>query len=176
MHEVSMCRCVRITRVVRRVGSKESMLRMYEGLPNLASFLEEFEEKVTEPHRLFALDYVLKATSARWWGTHKQSISEWTQCRRLMEIIFREDISYDDQKYTGLSDPGKHIEHYRTTWKAYMRKEWVHRFIQTLEMVPRGWYTSEELQRGTFEKESLMINFTQKFEFTNEHPILDVAL
>ena len=64
------------------------MLPTYQGLPNIASFLEEFEEKVTESQRLSALDHMMKATPARWWGTNKQYISEWTQCRRLMEIIF----------------------------------------------------------------------------------------
>ena len=43
LHEVSMRRCSRITRVVRRVGVEEITLPTYEGLPNLASFLEEFE-------------------------------------------------------------------------------------------------------------------------------------
>ena len=59
-----------------------------------------------------------------------------------MEIIFGEEVSYANKKYIGLSDPGKHIEHCHTTWKAYSQQEWVHRFIHTLEMVPRGWYTS----------------------------------
>ena len=90
---------------------------------------------------------MLKATPARWWGTHKQSIYEWSQCRKLMEIIFGEDISYPYKKYIGLRDLGKHIEHYRRIWKEYPRQEWVHGFIHTLEMVPRSWYTSEELRQ-----------------------------
>ena len=77
LHEVSMRRCVRITRVFRRVGAEASTLPTYEGLPNIASFLEEFEEKVTESQWFSTLDYVLKATPTRWWGTHKHSISEW---------------------------------------------------------------------------------------------------
>ena len=102
------------------------MLDTYEGLPNLASFLEEFEEKVTESQRLSALEYVLKSTPTRWWGTHKQSISKWPQCRRLMEIRFGEEINYSDQKYTGLTNPTKHIEHYHGIWKEYSLQEWVH--------------------------------------------------
>ena len=122
------------------------MLPTYEGLPNLASFLVEFEEKVIESQRLSTLDYVLKATPARWWGTHKKYISEWTKCRRLMEIIFEEEISYHDQKYTGLIDHVEHIGHCRNNWKEYPRQEWVHQFIHTLEMIPRNWYTSIELR------------------------------
>ena len=67
LHEVSMRRCVRVIRVVQRVGSKECVLPRYEGLLNLASFLVEFEEKVTESQRLSTLDYILKDTPARWW-------------------------------------------------------------------------------------------------------------
>ena len=56
LHEVSMRRCARVTRVVQKVGIETSTLPTYEGLPNLASFLEEFEEKVIESQRLTALD------------------------------------------------------------------------------------------------------------------------
>ena len=76
----------------------------------------DFEEKVTESHRLCSSDFVLKYMLARWWGTHEESISEWTQCRRLMEIIFGEEISYTDHKYKGLTNPIEHIEHCRMTW------------------------------------------------------------
>ena len=89
------------------------MLPTYEGLPNLASFLMEFEEKVTELQRLSGLDYVLKDTLAIWWGTHKKAISEWPQFQQLLEIRFGEEISYFDQKYIGLTNPLEHIEHYR---------------------------------------------------------------
>ena len=73
-----MTKCAIITLSVRWVGTEASELPTYEGLPNLASFLTEFEEKVIEHQRLSTLDYVLKATPAKWWVTHKESISEWT--------------------------------------------------------------------------------------------------
>ena len=85
-----MQRCARITRVVQTVGAEASVIPTYEGLSNLASFLVEFEETFIESQRLPPLHCVLKATPARWWGTHKKSISEWPHCKRLMEIIFRE--------------------------------------------------------------------------------------
>ena len=47
MHEVSMRRCARITRSVRKVGAEASELPTYEFFPNLESFLEEFEAKFT---------------------------------------------------------------------------------------------------------------------------------
>ena len=51
---------------MRGVGAEERELPTYEGLPNIASFLTKFEEKVTEYRHFFALDFVLKVTPARW--------------------------------------------------------------------------------------------------------------
>ena len=89
---------------------------------------------------------MLKATPARWWVTHKQFVSEWTQCRRLLEIRFGEHMTYNDRKYTGLKDPIEHIEYCSETWKAYPQPEWVHHFIHTLDMIPRNWYTSIDMR------------------------------
>ena len=66
-----MRRCAKVIRFVRQVENRPRELPTYEGLPNLATFLSDFEGLVTEPQRLAALDFVLKATLARWWGTHK---------------------------------------------------------------------------------------------------------
>ena len=70
MHQVSMRRCVRITRFVRRLGAKERKLPTHEFFPNLAYFLAEFEEKVIESQRLPS-EFALKAIPISWWGTHK---------------------------------------------------------------------------------------------------------
>ena len=67
--------CKTITQSVGGVGIEVSDLPTYEGLPNLAYFLVEFEAKFNESQRLSTLEFVLKATPARWWGTHKHSIS-----------------------------------------------------------------------------------------------------
>ena len=93
---------------------------------NLDTFLTEFEEKVLEPQRLLALDVALKATPTRLWVSHKQSISEWSQCQQLLEIRFGENISYTGKKYTGLKNPVDHIENCRTTWRKSPQQEWVH--------------------------------------------------
>ena len=42
----------------------------------------------------------MKATPSRWQVAHKETISEWAQRRRLMEIRFEEEIIYTGQKYT----------------------------------------------------------------------------
>ena len=62
---------------------------------------------------------MLKATPTRWWGTHKKSIYEWTQCRRLLDIRFGEEINYIGRKYTGLTNHVEYIEHCRTMWQEY---------------------------------------------------------
>ena len=71
MHKVSMRKFPRIIRSMRQVGVDTSDLPTYEGVPNLACFQSEFEAKVAESQRLSSLDFALKATSAKWWGTHK---------------------------------------------------------------------------------------------------------
>ena len=109
-------------------------------------------------------------------GTHKKSISEWTQCRILLEIIFGEYISYTSRKYTGLTHLVEHIEHCRMTWLEYVRQEWVHHFIHTLDMKPRNSYTSVEIQRGNIGWEELSTSFTHTFKFADDHPTIDVAL
>ena len=73
---------------MRQVGIKVCDIPIYEGLTNLVSFLIEFEEKVSEPRRLLDLSFALKVTPARWWVVYKQSISEWPQFQRLMEVLF----------------------------------------------------------------------------------------
>ena len=48
MHEVSMSKCTRITRSLRRIGVEASDLPTYEGLSNIVPFLIEFEAKVID--------------------------------------------------------------------------------------------------------------------------------
>jgi hypothetical protein len=37
---------------------------------------------------MLALDIALKATPSRWWGAHKETITYWYQCKRLLRIRF----------------------------------------------------------------------------------------
>ena len=95
-----MRRCTRVTSYVQRVENELRELPTYEGLPNLVTFLSEFEGLVIEPHHLYVLDYVLKATPARWWVTQKKFITNWIQCRRLMEVRFGEEVTTVNHIYT----------------------------------------------------------------------------
>ena len=85
-----MRRCARITRSLQWVGFEVSDIPTYEGLPNLAYFTVEFEGKFMETQRFSSLDFALKPTPTIWWVALKESVSEWTQYRRLMEIRFGE--------------------------------------------------------------------------------------
>jgi hypothetical protein len=48
------------------------------------------------------LDIALKYTLAIWWGTHKENINNWFQCKRLLRIRFsaKQENKYED-KYEG---------------------------------------------------------------------------
>ena len=49
-------------------------LPIFEGIHKLSTFLMEFEEKVSEPQRLLALEEEMKDSPSHWWVTHKNTI------------------------------------------------------------------------------------------------------
>lgn len=49
-------------------------LPFHDGLVNINTFIEEYEEQVPKCQRLLALNLALRATPARWWVTHKKKI------------------------------------------------------------------------------------------------------
>jgi hypothetical protein len=68
----------------------------------LEEFLTNFELKVLEIQRLLVLDIALKETPACWWGTHKENIHDWYQCKILLCIRFgAEQENKYMQKYDG---------------------------------------------------------------------------
>jgi hypothetical protein len=56
------------------------------------------------------------------------------------------------------------------------KQEWMHRFIHTLETVPRNWYLELEVHRGTMNWEELIQNFKVTFNFEVESPLVDAVL
>ena len=101
LHEVSFRKCGLITQSLRHVATETVKLPIYEGLPGLSEFFQVFEETVFEPQRILALDVALKATPAQWWATHKQTIQNWEQCRRLMMVRFGDINVYHARRYDG---------------------------------------------------------------------------
>jgi hypothetical protein len=81
LHEVSTRRCTRIDRAVRWVGTEIREPPSFHGINDLEEFLTKYEEEVSDNQRLLALDITLKATPARWWGAHKETVKDWYQCK-----------------------------------------------------------------------------------------------
>ena len=52
------------------MGTEVCDLPTFERLPNLDTFIVDFEVKEPKQQRLLALDVSLKATPSRWWDAH----------------------------------------------------------------------------------------------------------
>jgi hypothetical protein len=80
--------------------------------------LAQYEDVVLENQRLLAHDLALKARPTIWWGTHKEKITDWYQCKWLLCIRFgAEQKNNKQQKYEGHRAPAEHLEACRTLWK-----------------------------------------------------------
>jgi hypothetical protein len=72
--------------------------------------LTQYEDRVLENQQMLALDLALKATPARWWGTHKETITDWYQCKHLLHIRFIPEQEYNkQQKYDGQEALAEHL-------------------------------------------------------------------
>jgi hypothetical protein len=108
----------------------------------LETFLTQYEDVVLEKKRLLSLELALKATPTRWWSAHKETITEWYQCKRKLRIRFGAEHKNNKQyKYEGHRAPTEHLEVCRTMWKMTPLEEWPHHFIHTIEVIPANWYT-----------------------------------
>ena len=73
--------------------------------------MTQYEDVVLENERLLALDLALKATPTRWWGTHKETITDWYQCKWLLRIRFGAGQQNNKpHKYEGHGAPTEHLE------------------------------------------------------------------
>jgi hypothetical protein len=86
------------------------------------------------------MDEAMKATPARWWGTHKGNIADWTQCRTLMTTRFSAQVGSYEVRYTGRSWPKDHVHNCEEAWSDVPRKKWVQIFVNTLDTTPINWY------------------------------------
>ena len=76
--------CNMMTRSLHCVSSKERNIPIYDGLNEVDILLDAFEREVPEKQCFQALDWVLRAMLARWWGTHKESFDDWYEYRRMI--------------------------------------------------------------------------------------------
>jgi hypothetical protein len=177
LHEVSTRICARIDRAVIWVGIEIREPPIFHGINDLETFLAQYKDEVSENQRLLALDIALKATLARWWGAHKETITDWYQCKQLLHIRFgAKQKNNKQQKHDGQGAPVEHWEECITLWKMKPPEEWPHHFIHTLEGIPMKWYTNQELHKGTTTWTTLQQNFTVTFSFEHQNPNIDIAL
>jgi hypothetical protein len=128
-------------------------------LNDLEEFLMKYEVEVMENQRLPTLDISLKATPARWWGTHKEKINNWFQCKRLLRIRFDAEQEHRyEEKYEGFGQPQEHVDKCIVQWRLVPPEEWPHHFIHTLEGIPKNWYTEQEQHRETANWEEIQQN------------------
>ena len=89
----------------------------FYGLNDLEFFFMEFES-VVENQILPVLDIALKATPSHWWGTHKEKINNWFQCKRLLRIRFgAEQENKILVKHDGFGKPKEHVDRCMVQWR-----------------------------------------------------------
>jgi hypothetical protein len=176
MHKVSTRQCACITRSLCWIGIELCDPPKYDGLNNLSSFVKDFEFQIPVQQRLLALDFVLKATPTRWCATHNEGIEDWKHCRRLMQVRFGTEVEYTGHKYTRVGDPKDHIAECITIWSSISKKEMTHKFIHTLDMIPKNWYLELEMHRETTNWDELIQRFKITFTLEHEYPLLGVSL
>lgn len=76
LHEVSTLRCNMMTKSLHCVSSKVRNLPYYDGFTDVDKFLDTFKREVLEKHHFQALDWVLCAMPAIWWGTRKDNFDD----------------------------------------------------------------------------------------------------
>ena len=161
---------MQFTKSLRWIGSEVSQI------PQVKSFLAEYEIQVPSFQRLKALDVALRATPTRWWVEHKQNIATWKTCQRLLMIRFGQKLGELECQYNGEIDPRIHVEFFTKKWQHRSADEWVHLFIHTLDTNSRNWYTETELRRG-IKNWSLMVGeFELTFNFDSNYPEVDDVL
>ena len=68
----------------------------------MEDFLDAMEYQVAEEQQVLALDFVLKATPARWWETHKEDHTTWAavQLAMLHQFVFLPKFECQDLSLT----------------------------------------------------------------------------
>jgi hypothetical protein len=64
----------------------------------------------------------------------------------------------------------------RKIWSSIPKKEWMHKFIHTLDMIPKNWYLELEMHRETMDWDELTQRFKVTFTFEDESPLVDATL
>jgi len=105
-----------MTRSLRCVLTEVRDLPTYDGISEVDTFLNKFEREVLKKQRFQALNWVLCATPARWWGTHKGSFDDWRECRRMIRTRFGKPRVRLTDKYNGQDNPCAHLARWMPTY------------------------------------------------------------
>jgi hypothetical protein len=144
-------------------------------LIDITTILNTFEAQLLEQQRILTLEIVPKATPARWWA-HKEKIEDSQHCRGLIQERFNTHVGDMTHKYIREGNPKYHVAQCEQLWILVSRKEWTHRFIHTLETVPRNWYLELEISRDTKNWDYIHQIFQVTFTFHNASPIISTVL
>ena len=133
------------------VSSEVRNLAYYDGLTNVDHFLDEFEREVPEKHRFQALDWALRATPARWWGTFKDYFNDWCVYKKMIRVRFGHPQVRLIEKYDGRNDPRDHLTKWTKVYGAEPHPKWVYLFCHTLDVILMNWYLETKTHDGTEE-------------------------
>ena len=92
---------------------------------------------------------------------------------------FKEDEGpHSMLKYHETSDPRHHLRACEEQWRStrYPKELWVHRFIHSLDVIPKAWYLTEEKRRGTHNWQEVAEKFIQCFSFEGKIKLVTQAL
>jgi hypothetical protein len=136
--------------------------------------------------RILVLDVALRSSSARWWATHKGTLSSWDEAKCAIQHHFIPPSQLTSlnlkqsalELYDGISDPREHVVHCIQVWEVAQLPSqlWVHQFIHSLGQIPTSWYIHEEARHQTGCWEILQRQFCQDFLFSGKSPEITLAL
>ena len=115
-------------------------------------FIAKIEKIVPEGQRVPLMDTTLQSTSARWWSNYCNSLTRWDEVAAVIKARFQmEKEPKGKDRYQGDASPRTHLKECEVKWRAdgYLEELWIHRFIHSLDIIPKAWYLTEEKRRGT---------------------------
>ena len=127
------------------------------------TFIAKIEDKVPVDYKVLLMDVGLQSTSIRWWSNHCNSLSRWDKVAATLKARFKEEEEpHFTKKHQGDSDPIKHLKKCEDQWKnaRYLEELWVHKFINSLDLIPQAWYLIEERKIGTSTWQAVAKKFT----------------
>jgi hypothetical protein len=93
-----------------------------------------------------------------------------------MTARFSAQVGSCEVRYIGRNCPKDHVRSCEEAWSDIPQEQWVHRFINTLDMTPINWYLQAKLCLITTDWEGMLQNFVTTFLSESEFPFVDQGL